>query len=162
MIPKTKEMLISYYDRSSPGISGMILIHVGDILRSIDLLKHEEGTKRKLQRICNHMEKCGIIGLITPHQSRGKFYIRGRFSLFVLWHVGCQCFVEFENLMYSVGKIEDGIKKGKIVFTRASMIEKNIIISDEHVQAMFREKGSKRKSHMTRDETVNNFSHSSS
>ena len=54
-------------------------------------------------------------------------------------------FVEFGDLMYSVGRIKDGIKRGKIMFTKASMIEKNRIISDEHVQAMFRERGSKKK-----------------
>ena len=34
-----------------------------------------------------------------------------------------------------------------------------MIIFNEHVQAMIREKGSKRKSHMTRDELVKNFPH---
>ena len=45
-------------------------------------------------------------------------------------------FVEFGDLMYSVGRIEDGIKRGKIVDTRASMMEKRSSF-DEHVQAMF-------------------------
>ena len=45
-------------------------------------------------------------------------------------------FIEFGDLMYSVGRIEDGIKKGKIVDTRASMMEKKRIVPDEHVQAM--------------------------
>ena len=35
-------------------------------------------------------------------------------------------FMEFEDLMYSVGRIEDGIKRGIIVDTRASMREKKI------------------------------------
>ena len=33
-------------------------------------------------------------------------------------------FVEFKNLMYFVGRIEDGIRKGKIMDTGASMMEK--------------------------------------
>ena len=57
-------------------------------------------------------------------------------------------FMEFENLMYSVGRIKDGIKRGRIVDTRASMREKKRIILDEHVQAMSRKRKSKRKSHM--------------
>ena len=57
-------------------------------------------------------------------------------------------FMEFRDLMYSVGRIEDGIKRGRIVDTRARMMEKKKIISDEHVQAMSRERRSKRKSHM--------------
>ena len=56
-------------------------------------------------------------------------------------------FVEFRDLML-------------IVFTRANIIEKNRIISDEHVQVMFRERGSKRKSHMTRNEPVKIIFHS--
>ena len=71
-------------------------------------------------------------------------------------------FVEFEDLMYSVGRIEDGIRKGKIVDTRASMMEKKRIIPDEHVQSMSRERRSKGKSHMARDEHVTDFPHSSS
>ena len=61
-------------------------------------------------------------------------------------------FVEFGDLMYSVGTIEDGIKKGKIVDTEASMMEKKRIIPDEHVRAMSRERSSKGKSHMVREE----------
>ena len=70
-------------------------------------------------------------------------------------------FVEFGDLMYSVGRIEDGIKKGRIVDTGASMREKKIFIPDEHVQAMFKERRSKRKSHTTRKEPVGNHPHSS-
>ena len=45
--------------------------------------------------------------------------------------------------------------------TGASMMEKKRIVPDEHVQAMFREKRSKGKSHMARDEPVADFPHSS-
>ena len=61
-------------------------------------------------------------------------------------------FMEFEDLMYSMGRTEDRIKRGKIVDIGASMMEKRKINSD--VQAMFKERGSKRKSLMTRDEPV--------
>ena len=71
-------------------------------------------------------------------------------------------FVEFRDLMYFVGRIEDGIKRGKIVDFGASMMEKKKIVPDEHVQAMFRERRSKGKSHMARDEPVADFPHSSS
>ena len=64
-------------------------------------------------------------------------------------------FMEFGDLMYTVGRIEDGIKRGKIVDTRASMREKKRIVPDEYVQAMSREeRESKRRSHMTREEPV--------
>ena len=65
-------------------------------------------------------------------------------------------FMEFGDLMYSVGKIEDGIKRGKIVDTGASMMEKKRIILDAHVRAMSRERRSKGKSLMARDEPVRN------
>ena len=66
-------------------------------------------------------------------------------------------FMEFEDLMYSVGIIEDGIKRGRIIDTRASIREKKRIVPNEHVQIMFREeRGSKRRSHTTREELVKN------
>ena len=42
-------------------------------------------------------------------------------------------FMEFGDLMYSVGRIKDGIKRGRIVDTRASMRKKKRIVSDEHI-----------------------------
>ena len=45
-------------------------------------------------------------------------------------------FVEFGDLMYSVGRIEDGIKRGRIVDTGASTKERKRIVPDEHVQTM--------------------------
>ena len=48
-------------------------------------------------------------------------------------------FMEFGYLMYSMGRIEDGIKRGRIVDNKASMREKKIIVPNGHVQAMYRE-----------------------
>ena len=63
--------------------------------------------------------------------------------------------------MYSVGRIEDGIKRGRIVDTGASMREKKKNVPNEHVQAMSREeRGSKRRSHTTREESIKNHPHS--
>ena len=70
-------------------------------------------------------------------------------------------FMEFRDLMYSVGRIEDGIKRGRIVDIGASMREKKIIVPDEHVQTMSGEEGgSKRRSHTTWEEPVKNHPHS--
>ena len=70
-------------------------------------------------------------------------------------------FVEFGDLMYFVGRIEDGINRERIVDTRASMREKKRIVSDEHVQTMSREeRESKKRSHTTREEPVKNHSRS--
>ena len=66
-------------------------------------------------------------------------------------------FMEFGDLIYSVGRIEEGIKMGRIVDTGARIREKKRIIPDEHVQAMSREeRGSKRRSHTTREKPVKN------
>ena len=62
-------------------------------------------------------------------------------------------FMEFGDLMYSVGRIEAGIKRGKIVNTRESKEERKRFVPDEHVQAM---SGEKRRSHTTREEPVKN------
>ena len=60
-------------------------------------------------------------------------------------------FVEFGDLMYSVGRIEDGIKRGRIIDTGASKEERKRFVPEEHVQAMF---GEKRRSHATWEEPV--------
>ena len=62
-------------------------------------------------------------------------------------------FVEFGDLMYFVGRIEDEIKRGRIVDIGASMREKKRFVPDEHVQAM---SGEKRRSHTTREKPVKN------
>ena len=70
-------------------------------------------------------------------------------------------FVEFEDLMYSVGRIEDGIKRGKIVDIGASTMEKKRISLDKRVQIVFGDRESKRKSHTTQKKLVKNHPHSS-
>ena len=62
-------------------------------------------------------------------------------------------FVEFGDLMYSMGRIEDGIKRGRIVDTGASKEERKRFVPSEHVQAMFEKE---RRSHTTREELVRN------
>ena len=60
-------------------------------------------------------------------------------------------FVEFGDLMCSAGRIEDGIKRGRIVDTGASKEERKRFVPEEHVQAM---SGEKRRSHATSEELV--------
>ena len=70
-------------------------------------------------------------------------------------------FTKFADLLFSVGRIEYGVKKGKIVDTGASILEKKEIIFDEHDQTMSMERGNKRKSCMMPDELVNNLIYTS-
>ena len=58
-------------------------------------------------------------------------------------------FVEFGDLMYFVGRIKDGIRRGKIIDTRASTMEKKMISPDGCVQTVFGERGSRKRSHTT-------------
>ena len=62
-------------------------------------------------------------------------------------------FVEFGDLLYSMGRIEDGIKRERIMDTGASKEERKRFIPDEHVQAM---SGEKKRSHTIREEPVKN------
>ena len=55
--------------------------------------------------------------------------------------------------MYSVGRIEDGIKKERIMDTGASKKERKRFVLGEHAQAM---SGEKRRSHTTREKPVKN------
>ena len=106
------------------------------------------------------MEECGIVGSTTPHQSRGKFHVRDTLPSSYYDMLVVNAFVEFEDLMYSVRRIEDGIKIGKIVDTRTSMMEKRSS-PDEHLQAMFKERKNKRKLHTTWEEPIENYPRSS-
>ena len=70
-------------------------------------------------------------------------------------------FAEFADLMFSVGRIENEIRRGRTVDDRASILEKKGIIFDKHVQTMSMERENKKKSCMMPDELVNNLFHAS-
>ena len=65
-------------------------------------------------------------------------------------------FLEFGDLLYAVGRIEYGIKKGKIINTEARVPD----VVDKHIQAISCRKGNKRKFN-EEEEAVKNLSHSS-
>ena len=85
------------------------------------------------------MEECGINGPTTPHQSRRNSMFVDTLPSPYYDMLIVNTFVEFGDLMYSVGRIEDGIKRGKIVDTGASKEERKRFVSNEHVQTMFGE-----------------------
>ena len=49
-------------------------------------------------------------------------------------------FVEFGDLMYSVGRIEDGIKRGRIMDTGATTFGKSGNVPNKHVEEQHRRK----------------------
>ena len=68
-------------------------------------------------------------------------------------------FLEFGDLLYAIGRIEYGIKKGRIANTEARVPEQKRSVIDEHIQATSCEKGNKRKFN-EEEEAVQNLSHS--
>ena len=68
-------------------------------------------------------------------------------------------FFEFGDLFYAVGRIEYGIKKGRIANTKARVLEQRRNVVDEYIQATSCEKGNKRKFN-EEEKTVKNLSHS--
>ena len=63
--------------------------------------------------------------------------------------------------MYFVGRIEDGIKRGKIVDIGASTMEKKRISPDKRVQTVFGERRNKKRSHTTQEKPIKNHPRSS-
>ena len=54
-------------------------------------------------------------------------------------------FLEFRDLLYVMGRIEDGVKKGRIVNAEARMPEKRKNVFDKHARATSLERKSKKK-----------------
>ena len=69
-------------------------------------------------------------------------------------------FLEFGDLLYAVGRIEYGIKKGRIANTEIRVPEQKRNVIDEHIRATSCRKGNKGKFN-EEEETVKNLSHSS-
>ena len=69
-------------------------------------------------------------------------------------------FVEFGDLLYTIGRIEYGIKKGRIANIEARVPEQRRNVIDERIRATSYRKGNKRKFN-EEEEAVKNLSHSS-
>ena len=68
-------------------------------------------------------------------------------------------FIEFGDLLYAVGRIEYGIKKGRIANTKARVLEQRRNGIDEHIRAISCGKGNKRKFN-EEEKVVQNHFHS--
>ena len=69
-------------------------------------------------------------------------------------------FLKFGDLLYAVGRIEYGIKKGRIANTEARVPEQKRNVVDEHIRATSCEKENKRKFNEEK-KAVKNLSHPS-
>ena len=98
------------------------------------------------------MEECGVNGSTTPHQSGGKFHVCGTLPSPYYDMLIVNTLVEFGDLMYSVERTEDGIKK--IVDTKATMFGKKGNVPNKHVEEQNRRKFE------AMEESVRNLFHS--
>ena len=153
MVYETKEGPNPYMERSSLGIFGAIQISVRNSLGPNNPPVHEEETRGKLQRVCCRWKNVAsmVQPPLTSREENSMFVDTLPSPYYDMLIVNT--FVEFGELMYSVGRIEDGIKRGRIVDTGASKEERKRSLPEEHVQAM---SGEKRRSHATSEEPVRN------
>ena len=100
------------------------------------------------------MEECGINGPtpLTSREENSMFVDTLPFPYYDMLVVNT--FWEFGDLMYYVGRIEDGIKRGKIVDTEATMFGKKGNVPNKHVEEPSRRKFE------AMGESVGNLSHS--
>ena len=140
MVSGTKEELDSYLKRSSSGIFGEIQIRVGD---SPDPINHSSMKKGPDE----DYKEYAIIWKNVASIVRPPLTSREENSLFVdtlpspyYDMLIVNAFMEFGDLMYFVGKIEDGMKRGKIMDTRATTFGKKGNVPNKHVEERSRRK----------------------
>ena len=100
------------------------------------------------------MEKCSINSSTTLTSREENFMFVDTLPPPYYDMLIVNTFVEFRDLMYFVGRIEDGIKRGRIVDTRATTFGKKGNVPNKHVEEQNRRKFEPMK------ESVGNLFHS--
>ena len=158
MVYKTEKGSNSYKKRSSPGIFRAIQIHARDSPRSNDPPVKKRPDEDYIEYAVRWKNVTSMVQpSITSREENFMFVDTLPSPYYDMLIVNT--FMKFGDLIYSVGRIENGIKRGRIVDTGASKKERKRFVPDEHVQAM---SGEKRRSHATREEPIKNHPHSSS
>ena len=160
MVFEVENRSSSYMERFGSSILRAIQTYGGYSFRSINSPWYEKETKRKLQRICSEMEGSSVTSQALTNREENSIVVDTLPSPYYDMLVD-NTFTEFANLLFSMGRIEDGIRKGRVADTRASILEKKGIVFDEHVQTRSMERENKRKSCMMSDESVNNLLYTS-
>ena len=93
------------------------------------------------------------------HRETNSYFVDTLLSPYYDMLIG-NAFLEFRDLLYAVGRIEYGIKKGRIANTEARVPEQRRSVIDEHARATSIEKRNKRKFNED-EEAIQNLSHSS-
>ena len=159
MVPKAEKKPSSHLERFISSIPRTIQVHVRSSSRSFYLARYGKEVRRELQRICNEMEGNGITSAATPtHREINSYFVDTFPSSYYDMLIG-NAFLEFGDLLYAVGRIEYGIKKGRIASTRARVPEHRRNVVDKHIRATSYGKGSKRKFN-EEEKVVKNLSHS--
>ena len=153
MVHGTEKGSNSYLERSSPRIFKKIQIHVGNNPDRLTLQSMKKGPNKDYREYAVRWKNVAsmVRPFLTIREENSMFVDTLPFPYYDMLIVNT--FVEFGDLMYSVGRIKDGIKRGRIVDIRASKEERKRFVLDEHVQAM---SGKKKRSHTTREEPVKN------
>ena len=143
MVREAKEKANSYMERSSPDFLGRykyMLEIVPDRLTLQSMKKEPEEDYREYAVRWKNVTSL-VRPPLTNREENSLFVDTLSFSYYDMLVVNT--FVKFEDFMYFVGRIEDKIRRGKIVDIGASIMEKRRIIFDEHVQAVSRERDRK-------------------
>ena len=121
-------------ERFSLGIFGTVQIRVGGSPRSFDFSKYEKGPDEDYKEYAIRWKNVASIVRppLTSREENSMFVDTlpsPNYDMLIV-----NTFVEFGDLMYSVGRIEDGIKRGRIVDTGATTFGKKGNVSNKHVE----------------------------
>ena len=92
------------------------------------------------------------------HREINSYFVDTLHSPYYDMLVG-NAFLEFGDLLYAVGKIEYGIKKGRIVNIESRILEQRINVIYKHIRTTSVEKRNKRK--FNEEKVLKSLSHSS-
>ena len=106
------------------------------------------------------MEGNGITSAATPtHREINSYFVDTFPSSYYDMLIG-NAFLEFGDLLCAIGRIEYGIKKGRIANVEVKVPEQKRKVIDDYIRATSVEKRNKRKFN-EKEEAVKNLSHSS-
>ena len=117
MVHETEEGSNSYMERPRQSIFAEIQIYVGDNPGSIDPPSMRKGPNKDYREYAIRWKNvASMVRLPLTNREENFMFVDILFSPYYDMLV-VNAFVEFGDLMYFVGRIKDGIRKGKIADT---------------------------------------------
>ena len=137
MVSRTKEEPDSHLERSSSGIFRAIQIHAGDSSGSFTLQSMKKRPDEDYKEYADRWKNVAsmVRPPLTSREENSMFMDTLPSPYYDMLIVNT--FVEFGDLMYYVGRIEDGIKRGRIMDTGATT-KGNVL--NKHVEEPSRRK----------------------